>query len=271
MTRLLKQFILTAMLALFASQASALFVQADNWDPRMQGVGTNRYAYAGGDPINMSDPNGHASFYIGGAYDNPEKRPNRSPIWNFGQENEIRNNDVLTSSYEPKYYRWHQVDRIRRWGDQEVRMSAAARDILNTLAENPEESINIFGHSYGGDSAVRLANELGRLGVTPSLVVTLDPVSTDRENGSNPRSMPSQETPWLNFYPNRRFNNLGNGKADIIAWAGGIWGRTPGAMNVEVTDWPGRGNRSSGHVGVIFGDVGGGQDVYDIIHLILGN
>jgi len=59
MTRLLKQFILTAMLALFASQASALFVQADNWDPRMQGVGTNRYAYAGGDPINMSDPNGH--------------------------------------------------------------------------------------------------------------------------------------------------------------------------------------------------------------------
>jgi RHS repeat-associated protein len=35
------------------------FISPDNWDPTMEGVGTNRYAYAGNDPVNKSDPNGH--------------------------------------------------------------------------------------------------------------------------------------------------------------------------------------------------------------------
>jgi RHS repeat-associated protein len=35
------------------------FPQADTWDPYIPGVGTNRYAYSGNDPINGSDPNGH--------------------------------------------------------------------------------------------------------------------------------------------------------------------------------------------------------------------
>jgi RHS repeat-associated protein len=35
------------------------FLSPDSWDPTIPGVGTNRYAYAGDDPINMSDPNGH--------------------------------------------------------------------------------------------------------------------------------------------------------------------------------------------------------------------
>ncbi|CAN7654849.1 RHS repeat-associated core domain-containing protein [Pararhizobium sp. LjRoot235] len=35
------------------------FIQPDTWDPTMEGVGTNRYAYAGNDPVNKSDPNGH--------------------------------------------------------------------------------------------------------------------------------------------------------------------------------------------------------------------
>jgi hypothetical protein len=31
----------------------------DDWDPTLPGVGTHRYLYAEGDPINKSDPNGH--------------------------------------------------------------------------------------------------------------------------------------------------------------------------------------------------------------------
>jgi RHS repeat-associated protein len=35
------------------------FLSPDTWDPTLAGVGTNRYAYAGNDPVNFSDPNGH--------------------------------------------------------------------------------------------------------------------------------------------------------------------------------------------------------------------
>jgi RHS repeat-associated protein len=35
------------------------FIQPDTWDPTEPGVGTNRYAYAGNDPVNRSDANGH--------------------------------------------------------------------------------------------------------------------------------------------------------------------------------------------------------------------
>ncbi|MBK5571810.1 RHS repeat-associated core domain-containing protein [Ensifer sp. SSB1] len=42
-----------------AGAASARFISPDTWDPTVEGVGTNRYAYAANDPINNSDPNGH--------------------------------------------------------------------------------------------------------------------------------------------------------------------------------------------------------------------
>jgi RHS repeat-associated protein len=35
------------------------FISPDDWDPIIEGVGTNRYAYAENDPINKSDANGH--------------------------------------------------------------------------------------------------------------------------------------------------------------------------------------------------------------------
>ncbi|MDK9697047.1 MAG: FG-GAP-like repeat-containing protein [Siculibacillus sp.] len=36
-----------------------LFVSPDTWDPLQEGVGTNRYGYAGNDPVNKADRNGH--------------------------------------------------------------------------------------------------------------------------------------------------------------------------------------------------------------------
>ena len=60
MLRILQQFILATLFAVFASQASAMFIQPDWFDPTQPGVGTNRYAYSFNDPINSWDPNGNA-------------------------------------------------------------------------------------------------------------------------------------------------------------------------------------------------------------------
>jgi RHS repeat-associated protein len=39
------------------------FDTPDSWNPELPGVDINRYAYAGNDPINASDPNGHFGFF----------------------------------------------------------------------------------------------------------------------------------------------------------------------------------------------------------------
>jgi RHS repeat-associated protein len=38
------------------------FLSPDTFDPTLPGVGTNRYAYAGNDPVNRSDPGGHDAY-----------------------------------------------------------------------------------------------------------------------------------------------------------------------------------------------------------------
>ncbi len=58
----LRKILLTALLATLASQASAMFIQPDWFDPTMEGVGTNRYAYSFNDPVNRLDPGGNQSL-----------------------------------------------------------------------------------------------------------------------------------------------------------------------------------------------------------------
>jgi RHS repeat-associated protein len=43
----------------------ARFLTPDTWNPELPGVDFNRYAYAGNDPVNASDPNGHAAGIYG--------------------------------------------------------------------------------------------------------------------------------------------------------------------------------------------------------------
>lgn len=40
--------------ARYMDPAFGRFVSPDDWDPVLEGVGTNRYAYAGNDPVNKS-------------------------------------------------------------------------------------------------------------------------------------------------------------------------------------------------------------------------
>jgi RHS repeat-associated protein len=46
--------------ARYLDPALGRFISPDDYDPTLPGVGTNRYAYAGNDPVNKSDPNGHS-------------------------------------------------------------------------------------------------------------------------------------------------------------------------------------------------------------------
>lgn len=43
-----------------------MFLQPDWWDVTQAGVGTNRYAYSFGDPVNKSDPSGHLVIFVDG-------------------------------------------------------------------------------------------------------------------------------------------------------------------------------------------------------------
>lgn len=53
---------LTYLHARYYDAVLARFLQPDWWDASDPTVGTNRYSYAGNDPINKSDPNGHNFF-----------------------------------------------------------------------------------------------------------------------------------------------------------------------------------------------------------------
>ncbi|MEM9028444.1 MAG: hypothetical protein AAGC70_08755 [Pseudomonadota bacterium] len=57
MIRALAAFL--AITTAMAASANAKFLSPDTMDPTVAGVGTNRYAYSGNNPINNSDPNGH--------------------------------------------------------------------------------------------------------------------------------------------------------------------------------------------------------------------
>ena len=51
---------LTCLNARYHDPVLGRFISPDDRDPTKPGVGTNRYAYSANDPVNHSDPNGHA-------------------------------------------------------------------------------------------------------------------------------------------------------------------------------------------------------------------
>jgi RHS repeat-associated protein len=67
------------------------FPSPDDMDPTLPGVGTNRYAYAGNDPVNKSDPNGHVwwdpSTWGSGGAGNNSSNSSSSSSSNSSQSN----------------------------------------------------------------------------------------------------------------------------------------------------------------------------------------
>ena len=79
------------------------FLSPDTWDPTLPGVDINRYAYAGNDPINGSDPGGHASRIVGCTCSNTISHEDASKAYSYswstlgtGTENHVVTNGLGT-------------------------------------------------------------------------------------------------------------------------------------------------------------------------------
>jgi RHS repeat-associated protein len=87
------------------------FLSPDWYAPWKRGVGTNRYAYSFNDPINMTDPNGHATFNSGTTFGNTTiyagTDPN-APVWR-GNDGITVNNPQPIPGQRPTIHRWENI------------------------------------------------------------------------------------------------------------------------------------------------------------------
>ncbi|EUB98022.1 RHS repeat-associated core domain containing protein-containing protein [Rhizobium sp. CF080] len=139
LARVLSLLLIGAMLgAPFAPTADARFISPDDWDPTLEGVGTNRYAYAQNDPINKSDPNGHV---VEGADD-----PNSPGFEEAGMNDAGESLDNGSISQQ-------EYDLLQAFFET----NAAAREGEKRLADGDAVGISMF-------DAANIANAIGAAG-----------------------------------------------------------------------------------------------------------
>lgn len=116
------------------------------YDERM--TGQTIYGYARGNPLSLVDPLGLIDIYVGGAGDGSMK---------------IVSSWVAENAPGSRYFEWTQG-------------SALSEYISKLPADEP---INLYGHSYGGDTAAWAALRAPR---RVNSLTTLDPVSRFKPN-----------------------------------------------------------------------------------------
>lgn len=149
----LQQLILTTLFALFASQASAIFIQPDWFDPTQPGVGTNRYSYSFNDPINLIDPNGNE------AYD-PSEYPSSSEGNRLEHEIEQANdyfNDPNVPLEDRVEYAKYLINRVNiynlnqpAWDNQAIGLCSLAES-MHKLQNTPAAAKNAPAAATGAE------------------------------------------------------------------------------------------------------------------------
>lgn len=100
--------------------------------------------------------------------------------------------------------------------------SSEAEDyIISRVNEDPGISVELIGHSYGGDTAISVANDLVARGINVIATITLDPVGWIKDD-------PAASIRWVNAYV-QGVENL----ADFAAVAGGRYGERDSAENIK--------------------------------------
>jgi RHS repeat-associated protein len=72
------------------------FLSPDSWNPELPGVDINRYAYAGNDPVNASDPNGHQMGHNNPPDDDHDANNTSGPL---AGDNDFRILDIMNGAF----------------------------------------------------------------------------------------------------------------------------------------------------------------------------
>ncbi len=146
---LLQKLLLSLTFALFANTASAMFIQPDWLDPTEPGVGTNRYAYSGNDPINGMDPGGNAVVTVNGTTE---------------QEGSGWSDDDETRDERRETFPGHEIYDVGNYGmaNEKSARTSAAKKLARVLKGLPaDEEIIVISYSHGGNVVKEYTNMEG--------------------------------------------------------------------------------------------------------------
>jgi pimeloyl-ACP methyl ester carboxylesterase len=122
--------------------------------------GPNLYQFEGSQPLNSLDPSGAITVFISGA--------SRSWGRQYKSGSGMMFNDPWFADNVPGG-RLVATHRQRDWVIDQIKKAKAA---------NPCEPVILVGHSWGGQSAIDIANALKSSGIDVDLIVSIDPVNS---------------------------------------------------------------------------------------------
>jgi RHS repeat-associated protein len=131
----------------------AQFYSPDDWDPTLPGVGTNRYAYAGNDPVNKADANGHSFSLSGLLGDHPNDRERDS--WLERQASRLESHArAMADEYGGKEYTHGAYEDLMKYAAEYRSYKGVSYEVLEE--QNNKELLGQVAAGIVGASGARL-------------------------------------------------------------------------------------------------------------------